>query len=76
MYFAGPIKCPNCDSPISSDAYVCPYCSTTAPARGPWRRRSPYPLIVFAAVALAIMGIASVFGTKLWQQVIQFFTEK
>jgi hypothetical protein len=52
--YAGPIECPNCHSPISSDAMVCPYCSSASPASAPWRQHGTWPIIAGLGVAVAL----------------------
>jgi hypothetical protein len=37
MVWAGLVQCPNCGSPIDTDASVCPYCCSAIPRSAPWR---------------------------------------
>jgi RNA polymerase subunit RPABC4/transcription elongation factor Spt4 len=52
--YVGPIACPDCQSPISTDVEVCPYCYSHAPATAPWNGwtgRWEVRLISIAAIA-------------------------
>lgn len=52
MAYIGPARCPNCNSPVDTDAMVCPYCHSTAPASAPWQSQLTLPWLVVGAVLL------------------------
>lgn len=37
MFWAGSVQCPNCQSPIDSEASICPYCYSSSPHTAPWQ---------------------------------------
>ena len=59
MGFIGRIECPDCQSPIGEDTYVCPYCHSMAPASGPWRSKLTLPGVIALAVVACGLWIAN-----------------
>lgn len=71
-FYAGPIECPNCHSPISDDTAICPYCSTFAPMSAPWQ------LIRWQVAGMVLCFLAGVWlcdqlaGTQLLSELLRF----
>lgn len=64
MYWAGSVKCPNCDSPIDTDTTVCPYCYSSSPQSAPWRSFGGgdwrwISIPIFAGLVLLLAALAS-----------------
>ncbi len=83
MGYVGFIQCPDCQSPIDSDANVCPYCYSNSPATAPWQGDGNGSHVwgwVLVGGALAIFGAAVAsdhwFGTSWSTQLIEFFRRK
>jgi len=57
------ITCPNCQSPVSDDTWVCPYCHSTAMVRSSWEPSIAISLIV-AAVIIGPPVCDLLFGTQ------------
>ena len=69
MWFAGPIACPNCQCPISDEAYVCPYCHSTEAAAAPWHWwPSAGACLIAAILFLAAWSSDRLFGTSILSQ--------
>jgi len=70
--YVGPIVCPNCESPISSDASICPYCYSTAPMSAPWKQGS-WGLVALIGFLAALALVSDRFlGTHLLQTAWEF----
>ena len=78
MVWAGSVECPNCGSPVDTDASVCPYCYSSSPHSAAWQINSlgewwwTY-VPVFVGLAVFILAFASDtwFGTQWISQLLE-----
>jgi len=73
--FFGPVKCPNCDSPIDTDTTICPICSTAAPMRGPWNNHGWLAWTIGGVILL--IALSDMFlGTHIGASIRQAFAQQ
>ncbi len=63
--YIGPIQCPNCESPLDSNAFVCPYCQSTAAASAPWNKGAWSNVAILAGVVSLLGCLDAVLGMRI-----------
>lgn len=75
-FYAGPIECPDCRCPITSETMFCPYCSSSAPMRAPWMQMQWISLATGAAVLAALWLCDHCLGTHVLTWLLSGLTQK
>ena len=69
MRYVGLIACPDCQSPLDSEALVCPYCHSTAAASSPWKcRLTAGWMAAICGLLVALLCCDRFLGTNLMRQ--------